>query len=304
MLIRRKYVRQLSSYIGGLIPHTEIRLVVDMAQVAAGKRTRSGFDGLNDGDILLPPNIGRVSKFNAEGRFDTDRSKPKVPRFMGQREWTRQEWAGQGQTRTVTTTVDLYRDCFPRTFVPPPGVELTAVDHGGQRYIVSPIYRIGVTPDDELLHAINLMLEIFGELEIRHANLTAFLPPNTRRVNWTLLPPGNTAAGVSTHVASLVGRTPATMRQPVWQRLTFLASRNPPEVYLGQGGFHAYVAYVFHHTGMTILESVMPDNATYVFAGNWGTVSHLTKTQILAGGHHHARIIHDAQWQASLTPFV
>lgn len=304
MLIRRKYVRALSSYLGGLIPNTEFKFVVDLGQIERGKLDRSGFAQLGDGDTLLPPAIGKVSRTNAEGIYVTHRDRPKEPRLVGRREWTRQEWAGPGQTRTVTEAVDIYRDCYPRTFVPPLGIELTVVDHAGSRLVTSPASTWLQTPEAEVLHTLNLMLELFGEVEVRHENLTSFLPPHTRRVNWTLLPPGSTLSGVSAHVAGLIGRTAPTFRGPIMSRLTFLASRNPPEVYLGHGGFHAYVAYVFPTTGMTILESVMPANATYVFAGNWSSVSHLTKSQILAGSHHHARIIHDANWETNLAPFA
>lgn len=304
MLIKKKYVRSLSNYLGGLIPQTEIRLVADVTQVTPGRLARSGFAGLNVGDVLLPPIVGKTSRANAEGGFVVHRDRPKERRLVGRREWTRQEWAGHGQTRTVTEEVDIYRDCYPRTVVPPQGVELTVADHGGARFVVSPILTIQQTPDADILHIMNLMLELFGEVEVRHGDLASFLPPQTRRVNWTLLPPGNTAAGVAAHVRGLVGRVAPTFRGPVMSRLTFLASRNPTEVYLGHGGFHAYVAYVFPTTGMTILESVMPANATYVFAGNWQVVSHLTKSQILAGAHQHARIIHDANWEAGVAVFA
>ncbi|MES2341629.1 MAG: hypothetical protein V4597_08125 [Pseudomonadota bacterium] len=304
MLIRKKYVRSLQGYLGGLIPQTQFKLVADTAHVTQARLTAAGFTTLNDGDVLLPAVVGKTSRFNAEGKFVVDRNQPKERRLVGRREWTRQEWAGPGQTNTVTEEVDIYRDCYPRTLVPPPGVELTVAHHSGARFIVSPSLTWQQTPHDDILHAMNLMLELFAEVEVRHDNLASFLPPHTQRVNWTLMPPGNTGAGVAAHVAGLVGRTAPTFRGPIMSRLSFLASRNPAEVYLGHGGFHAYVAYVFNGSGMTVLESVMPANATYIFSGNWGAVSHLTKTQILTGRLHHARIIHDRNWQRNLAPFA
>ena len=304
MLIRKKYVRNLAAYLGSLIPHSDFRFATELSQISTQRLTNSGFAGLNDGAVLLPSIVGRVSRTNAEGRWVVDRNSPKAPRFMGQREWTREEWTGHGQTQTVTTTIDIYRDCYPRTFHAPQGIELTVVDRAGTLFIVSPPLTWQVTPEVDILHVLNLMLELFGETELRHEDLSSFLPPNTRRVNWTLLPPGNTTASVSAHVSALVGRVAPTMRGPAMERLTHLAGHNPPEVYQGHGGFYAYVAYVFPHTGMTVVESVQPANATYVFQGNWSAVAHLTKTQILAGNHHHARIIHDANWEANLRPFV
>lgn len=304
MLIQRKYIRSLPTYFGGLIPHTDFRLVADLAHVPAARRTRAGFDGLADGDTLLPSIIGKTTRFNAEGRFQVHRDQPKESRLIGSREWTREEWAGPGQRRTVTEVVDIYRDCYPRSLIAPPGVELTRVDRAGAELVIGPTMTWTVTPDEQILHTVNLMLELFGEVEVRHEDLTSFLPPHTQRVNWTLLPPGNTAAGVSAHVSGLVSRAPTTFRAPIMSRLTFLAGRNPTEVYLGHGGFHAYVAYVFPNSGKTVLESVMPANATYVFDGNWHVVAHLTKTQILAGSLHHDRIVHDRSWTTRLAQYA
>lgn len=304
MIVNRKYVRQLTGYLGGLIPHTEIKLATKLESVPEVRLVRSGFSELENGDALLPTAVGKVSRTNSEGSYITHRDRPKEPRLIGRREWTREEWAGRGHTNTITEEVDIYRDCYPRTFVPPPGIELTAVEHERSLFAVSPSLIWQQTPDAEIIHALNLMLELFGEVEIRHGNLASFLPPHTRRVNWVLLPPGQGMAGVAAHVQGLIERTPPSFRAPIMSRLTFLASRNPADVYLGQGGFHAYVAYVFPATGMTILESVMPANATYVFRGNWQAVSHLSKTEILAGQHHHDRIFHDAGWEVRLAQYA
>ncbi len=304
MIITRKYVRQLTSYLGGLIPYTEIKFATQLDRIGNAALVRSGFHELETGETILPSIVGNTSRINSEGSYEVHRDQPKERRLVGRREWTREEWAGRGQTNTITEEVDIYRDCYPRTFIPPPGIELTAVEHDGHLFAVSPTFIWQQTPDIQIIHALNLMLELFGEAEIRHDNLASFLPPQTRRVNWVLLPPGHGMAGVTAHVQGVINRTPPSFRGPIMSRLTFLASRNPVDVYLGQGGFNAYVAYVFPRTGMTVLESVMPANATYIFRGNWQTVSHLTKTEILAGHHHHDRIFHDADWQNRLARYA
>ena len=304
MIINRKFVRQLAGYLGGLIPHTEIKFATQLSNISDAKLTGSGFEGLQAHDVLLPSTVGKTSRVNSEGSYIIHRDQPKERRLVGRREWTREEWAGRGQTNTITEEVDIYRECYPRTFIPPPGVELTVVEHDGQLFAVSPTCIWQQTSNLEVIHTLNLMLELFGETEVRHGDLTSFLPPHTRRVNWVLLPPGNGMAGITAHVQGLINRTAPSFRAPIMSRLTYLASRNPADVYLGQGGFHAYVAYVFPGTGMTVLESVMPANATYIFQGNWQAVSHLTKTEILAGHHHHDRIFHDATWENRLARYA
>lgn len=303
MLIRQTRVRELTAHLGALVPRTHFRLAVETAHVGAGKLNSSGFASLNSGDTLLPGVVGRISRFNADGRFDVDRTQPKTSRFMGTRTWTRREWAGSGQTREVTTDVDIYRECYPRTFVPPPALELTVVDHLGTRLIVSEPVEWGVTPAADVLHAINLFLELFGECEVRHTNLTALTPPNSRRVNWTMLPPGpQSLQAVTAHVQQVINRAAPSFRGPIHGRLSFMAGRNPDEVWIGNGGFRSYVAYVFNGKGTAVLESVMPDNATYVFGANWQTVSRLSKADVLSAQHHIARIFHDRRWQARVLP--
>lgn len=303
MLIQRSRILNLSRYFGGLIPRTDIRLTVKINDIAARKLNASGFANLVDGDVLLPAIVGPVSRRNAEGHYIIHRDQPKETRSIGVRSWTRREWAGRGQTREVTETVDVERQCYPRTFVPPPGVELTVVDHNGDLFIVSDVMTMGVTADEAILHTTNLFLELFGEAEIRHANLAAFTPPNTRRLNWSLLPPGvNTATGVIAHLRPYIARRARTYQGPIMERLNFMAGRNPDEVYLGHGGFGAYVAYVFNGPGKAVLESVLPDNATYVFGTNWAAVSRLTKTEVLDARHHLDRIFHTLDWERRVTP--
>ena len=305
MLIQRTRIRQINHYLGGLIPQTVFRVVADLSHVTAARLDKSGFKSLAVGDTLLPAIVGRVSKYNAEGRFETHRDQPKISRFVGRREWTRQEWAGPGQTKTVTEETDIYRDCYPRTLHPAPGVELTVADHTGQLYAVSPSLTWNGAPAEEALHVINLFLEVFGEAEIRHNNLQAFTPPNTVRVNWSMLPPGtHSIATIASHVQALVSGRAPTFRGPIMSRLSFMASRNPNPVYIGHGGFASYVAYVFAEKGKVVLESIYPENATYVFNSNWQSIAQMTKQQVLSGHHHVARIFHTGNWQQKILPFT
>jgi hypothetical protein len=120
-----------------------------------------------------------------------------------------------------------------------------------------------------------------------------------------MLPPGaNTVTGVLAHVRSIIAARKPSLRGPIEERLTIMASKNPDEVVLGHGGYHAYVAYIFNKKGYAILESVLPDNATYVFDQNWQVVSGLTKTQVLDGNFHIDRIIHDGGWPVNLAKYV
>lgn len=302
MLIQRRRIRQIERYLGGLIPATAIRVVVDLAHLPPARLHQSGFQGLNPGDELLPSIVGRISKFNSEGRYQVNRDQPKERRFVGRREWTRHEWAGKGQTNIVTEETDIFRDCYPRTHIPAPGIELTVVDHNGLLFAVSPTLTWSGPPADDALHMINLFLELFGEAEVRHENLATFIPPQTQRVNWSMLPPGHHGlTAVASHVAKIIAARAPAFRAPIMSRLTVMASLNPSSVYVGNGGFTAYVAYIFPGTGKVVLESIYPENATYVFGSNWQAIAQLTKQQVLQGHHHLDRIFHTADWEQKIT---
>ena len=51
----------------------------------------------------------------------------------------------------------------------------------------------------------------------------------------------------------------------------------------------AYIRY--------ILESVFPNNATYVLQDNWEKISQLSKAEILSQNLHKARIVHSESWK-------
>lgn len=49
-----------------------------------------------------------------------------------------------------------------------------------------------------------------------------------------------------------------------------------------------------------VLESVYPNNVTYVFGKNWEELSKLTKAEILNGNLQDVRIIHNNNWQQEI----
>ncbi len=116
-------------------------------------------------------------------------------------------------------------------------------------------------------------------------------------MNWTLLPSGQYPwSRVQQHVGRMLEDKAPRSAHPIQNRLQELASFDPDEVYVGEGGFRAYVAYIFNEKGLAVLESVMLDNATYVFDRDWQQVSQMTKAQILQSNLHRDRIIHAANW--------
>jgi hypothetical protein len=147
------------------------------------------------------------------------------------------------------------------------------------------------------LHVINLFLELFGECEIRGKDLASLIPPTTRRINWQILPPGKHPwSKVADHVRKELHERHDRSKNPVLFRQSKIASHQPDEVYVGTGGFQAYMAYVFKKGKIAILESLETDNATYVFGKDWKALSQLTKAEILSEDLQLQRIIHSTGW--------
>lgn len=298
MHLKQTRVRSVQRVLAPLLPNTRFRVVVAAADLPEQKIADAGFSANpQPGDTILPAAVGTVTDYNANGRFVVRKDLPKEERYITTVEWTWEEWAGYNRTETRTEDRPVYKECYQRDFHPPPASELTIVGQNGQLLIVSEELTKTVDQEDHILHILNLFLELFGECEVRHADLQAIAPPNIRKVNWTLLPPGQYPwSRVRQHVTQMLEDKAPRFANPIHHRLEKLASCNPDEVYVGHGGFRSYVAYIFNAKGLAVLESVMLDNATYVFDRNWQQVSQMTKAQILQGNLHLDRVIHAANW--------
>lgn len=302
MHIRQSRVRSVPRALGSLLSNTRFRVVVDVASLSMRKLADAGFSvNPQPADTVLPAAVGTISGYNANGRYVARKDLPKEERYITTVEWTWEEWAGRYDRVTRTEDRPVYRECYQRDFYPPPATELTVVDHDAQRLIVSEELIKTEDQEDRIRLILNLFLELFGECEVRHADLQALAPPNIRKVNWTLLPPGEYPwSRVQQHVTEILEDTAPRFANPIHRRLKTLASYNPDHVYVGHGGFRSYVAYIFNAKELAVLESVMLDNATYVFDRNWQEVSQMTKAQILQGNLHQERIVHATNWTARI----
>lgn len=249
------------------------------------------------GDTILPSAIGSVSRFNSEGLSNPDKTQPKTSRVIGQKVWRWTEFHGRTRVNQQRT-VDITRDCYPQIFTPPPSLEMSVLDVAGKLRLVTSVGPNAT--DEEIVHAINLYLEFFRECYITDdpASVPIITPT---RVNWRMLPPGSTPWLRAQSAVSLrINGRSADAQSIIFDRQEFVCSLNPDEVYVGQGGFSDYLAYVFTPKNLVVLESLTSGNAIYVFDQNWRNFSHLTKHQILAQSLHKHRIIHATGWKANL----
>lgn len=292
---------KLEPYFGHLPSGTEIILAVPVDQIPKEQLVRIGFGlTMGIGDRVLPSyELGPVSRRNAEGHYIVHRDR-KMEYACRTIEWYWTECHGRDRIEKFDV-IDVPYKRYPRTFVPPPSVELmlqeltlgsTAVTAGPFPY----------SEDNErqrslLRHSVNLMLEAFGMCQVHGGRNWQVLKSPIRRVNWLVLPPGRYPwPKLKTHMAQVLQRMTPGRRAVAERRLETVSRYVPDFTALGHAGFGGYVIFGFEEKGIFVLESTRRDNATYVFGHDWERLSRLTKAEILAGDLHQDRIIHRANW--------
>jgi len=250
------------------------------------------------GDTILPKIVGPVSEFNSEGRWVVHKDQPLEERVVGQRIWRWREFRGRYDYEEKERIIDVTRWCYPRSFVEPPSLEMSVQVVQNRTRLVTELPK---RSDPELIrHAVNLYLEFFGQCHLTDApdEVPIVIP---KRVNWRLLPAGANPWERAKHaVEERTAPLSDDAQFIIAERQRVICSLGPLQVYVGEGGFSDYLAYIFPDKGIAVLESVTKGNAIYVFEGDWRQLSQLTKREILAGNLQKARVIHATGWQQRL----
>lgn len=250
------------------------------------------------GATILPAGLGPVSRFNAEGRSVPRKDLPMETAYR-QVWWTWKLWNGEEQGKYV----DVPYQRYPRDFTPPPSVELTYIStQNGELYLTIEAGVYTPSNEDALLHRVNLMLELFGEVEVLRPDLTPFVPVQARRLNWEVLPPGRQPwAKTRQALEPVIKRAKEGNRPFLRHRWDTIGHYEPDFTAAGRGGFNGYIIFGFERLGFYVLESAYHGNATYVLGHDWQQLSQLTKADLLNGGLHEERIVHGAEsWPARI----
>jgi hypothetical protein len=302
MRIQQRRVRNLKKHLPGIDQgdHVVIALIDPKHRLDRLREVGLG-DGLTLGDSVLPARIGPVSRFNAEGRWEVHRDRPKET-VTRQSEWTWEQWAGRGLTETHSKIVDIPYQRYPRTLIPPPSVEISVAEDGAGREIVrTPEITFLPENEDALKHQVNLFLELFGECEVLSGDLEPRLAPELRRLNWRILPPGKHPWSKLRRVLKpVLDEAKRGNRPVVSHRLEFLGGFDPEFAAVGLGGFSGYTVFGFPEIETFVVESAHYGNATYVFGEDWARLSQMTKAEIIEGGLHRERIIHRVGWEGEM----
>lgn len=258
---------------------------------------------LSEGETVLPPSdLGPICRYNAEGKFMIHKDRPMETAYR-QVQWTWEQWAGYWGTETQSKIVDVPYQRYPRTLVPPPSVELSIVKNTqGQKYVIAAKQTRDFKKPDDLLHTINVFLEIFGSCQILSENLEGYAIKNLRRLNWKILPPGKWPwKKVKKEVSPLIERASEKNQVVIRYRLEKITEYEPEFTAVGQAGFLGYLIFGFPQKNLYVLESLYTGNATYVFEEDWEQLSKLTKAEIIQGNLQRDRIIHRDGWDGKIT---
>jgi len=212
---------------------------------------------------------------------------------MTYRTW--KDWHGQEHSGTQIRTMQIYQ----RELVAPPEEYLTVINGPSGSMICSRELALSKNSETEIVHVLNLFLEIFGALDIVNLKLEKAI--KVHRLNWKILPQGAYPfARAKTALAEFFRDLPDNVLPVIEERIKSITQHNPDFLAVGMGGFKDYVVFGFTKSGKYIFESPVHGNATYIFKDDWARLTMLTKKQILDGSLHDARLIHNRQWRGSL----
>lgn len=295
----KKRIRSLASNLPATLKGKKLILAVELSTNLKSAQKVGFSDTPQPGDIVLPKAVGPVTRRNAYGR-DLIRRDLQKETLYRDHAWTRQEWAGKGQTRTVTSIVSVPYKRYPRNHEAGFEEELV-IRKANDKLIVSIIGSVVYEDSNEarLLNAVNIFLEVFGYVELFNEDLEPVpIPSEVKRLNWRILPPGEKIS--ESTLKNVLSRS-KRVRPIEMLRQEEISSYGPAERAIGMGGFTGYIVYVFPAKGIAVLESIRYGNASYIIDdGDWERLSKLTKQELLSRKLVKAREVHHGSWTARM----
>lgn len=303
LISNKKRIRNCSKYLSHIEEGTTSYIGLSITEDIALKLKEIGFRELSTGETLVPsPKLGPITKFNANGKEIPQRDLPKETTYR-QQYWEWEDWGGNHHSRTV----DIPYKRYPRKLINPPCIELTIIQSKGKKFVIAGNSFVkGQTSEEDILHQINLMLEIFRSAEILSENLEQYEIPRIRRLAWELLPSGDIPwKQFKQHLEPVLLQKSKGKKMIIAERLETVSAYTPDFHAIGTNGYHGYIVFGFSQMNLYIFETAEYGNATYVFEGDWETISHMTKAEIIAGNLCKHRFVHLEGWKkqiASLFP--
>lgn len=303
--IQQKRILNVAKYIPQHFHDKEIVTGVFQSQITKNQVEKIGLSWpLIIGEVITPSIIGPVTRFNAQGKGIPQRDKPKETHFRDM-EFTRTEWHGKDRVETTDCVWISYQK-YPRKSISPPSLEISVTSsENGTISLTAKPFNCTNSKFNEIEHAVNMFLEIFGTCNIFLRGVTPQLVPVTKRLNWKILPPGKYPWEIvkKAIIDNQLRQPPKTFAAAL-NRFEKIHALNPDFHVIGQGGYQGYVVFGFQARKLFVLESQRVNNAIYILGEDWEILSQYSKAEILSGKKHIARIIHTPNWHSELLKHV
>ena len=248
--------------------------------------------------VLASEEYGTASKYNANG-FEVVHENQEMETAFRQSEWHWKQFKGRYETEECSKIVDIPYQRYPRTFIPPYGIELMVQETMENKNIVTAGPFLLTDAEDECAkNTVNMFIELFGECVVLKSDFTVWKKVSVKKLNWELLPPGkNPWKSAKTKLNKIVNNIEKGKQPVIAKRFDAIGEFDPEYIAIGLGGFDGYVAFGFPSMGLCILESKSVNNATYILdEGSWEKISVLSKAEILNERLHQMRLIHREKW--------
>lgn len=295
-----KSARSLAAYEKEMTRLGKFRLTISVDKSEDIVRTLGFSMPAVEGESLAPPPTGRFTEFNANGRLVVRKDLPKVDKtFTVYSSWN--DWHGYPHSGIRVVN----RKVYPTDQIPPPNEYLTVLNSERGPVVASRLLSLSQETEGDILHIVNLFLEVFGQFEFVGRDLQPGGRIKIRQLNWKVLPPGSYPfERAKKELAQFLGALPDTARPVVEDRIRTITRHEPDLIAVGVGGFTDYVVFGFTDRGKYVLESHRLGNATYVLKSDWESVSMLSKKEILDGSLHEARVIHNHGWRVAVGKLI
>lgn len=256
--------------------------------------------------IIPPPEIGKHSSWNVNGREIIRRDLPKETHYnpVDAPNW--------GDSYYGTHIVDLPYEKYPRDYIAPRNstieIECANASPGQSHYIIKFQVSEVLNRDDSefenrLFDCLNLLQENTGDCGIEEAGATLQDYIQTLHVAWDILPPGTVDEAVERLFA---GKQPTQQeRETVEERFNFFMSLNPQSLVFGRSGFQRYFGALLRDD-LVVFENVEYGNAIYVMFDNWEELSQKSRIDLLSGkfGENFERVVHTGDWQEKVIKII
>lgn len=297
--MKKTRIINIERYLIGFKQEEKIRIGTKVNKENIGLIKRIGFNPqLQVGETVIPN--GELSKKaleNVEGKYIIRKDLPKetAERYS---EWPVTDWGGN--EHWVSGFIPYQR--YQRQHLAPTLYEMMLIeDSNNDKWIVSGEL-INIEKNYNTIKDIaNLFLSIFGECEVLNQQFEKPIK-KIRTLSWEILRQGEiTKERINSIINENVSKSKKNMYKRNVQKLLETCDET---IAIGKQEFRGYIVFEYKKKNITVLESFMPNNATYILGEDWESISKLSKTEVLNQKLYKKRIYHYSDWEEKISKII